>query len=184
MFNTDNVVKFKGHIGGIVNIILKETKRGERNGKLAAVTIDHYLTETLSTLLTKIPYLTSDTQKELKITQFTFATLATDKRQSRNRAHNDTIEFIIIQWPKAPEALIILALKSLALYAMYSLVRYVACLALTRPMRVRIDVWFTCSPYLHMTSNFFAKKKNELLFKDAIRGGKKKKKKKKKNLFF
>lgn len=61
---------------------------------------------------------------------------------------------------------------------MYSLVRYRACLALTRPMRMRIDIWFTSSSYLHMTSNLFAKKKNELLFKDAIRGMAKKKKKK------
>ena len=77
IFNADNVMKFKGHIAGILNIILKDIKRGERNGKLAAVSLDDYLTKTLSALLTKIPYLTSDTQKELKITQFTFATLAT-----------------------------------------------------------------------------------------------------------
>jgi hypothetical protein len=42
---------------------------------------------------------------------------------------------------------------------------------------MRIDIWFTSSSYLHMTSNLFAKKKNELLFKDAIRGMAKKKKK-------
>lgn len=50
MFNADDVVKFKRHIAGIVNIIWKEIKPGERNGKLAAVSIDDYLTSQVDTL--------------------------------------------------------------------------------------------------------------------------------------
>ena len=120
-------------------------------------------------------YLTSDTQKEFKITIY-----ICDVGEQTNDSHAPCA-----QWyhrvhyhlmAKGTGSSHYLGVEELGSLSMYSLVRYRACLALSRPMRVRIDFWFTCSPYLHMTSNFLAEKKNERLSKDANRGMVKKRK--------